>query len=335
MSKEHRIEYIDFFRGIGIILMIINHVDFGGVIYNFSHAFHMPMFFIISGLLYSKKTEQQLSTVAFFKKKAKSLLLPYCVLGIIHYLIWISLYGFSLEPLKFLFFLNTEKGMPIAGALWFLTALFISETLYFVLDRYSRNRIVFICSVVLLSLFGTMARMLLPFTLPLALSAGFVGVGLFGIGVLLRRASGLEIFTKFENSKPLFKMLAIIILAVTTFVLIYFNGAVNMRDGRYSLIPLFWINATLATVTGLLFSKSWLKVSRNSMLNNYVCSIGRESIVYLCLNQLVISFLKRTIDVIKAPHIVIQLIILLTSLVILYFICRITFMTRLKSLFGK
>jgi fucose 4-O-acetylase-like acetyltransferase len=50
--------------------MIINHVDFGGAIYNFSHAFHMPMFFIISGLLYSKKTEQQLSTVAFFKKKA-------------------------------------------------------------------------------------------------------------------------------------------------------------------------------------------------------------------------------------------------------------------------
>ena len=335
MSKEHRIEYIDFFRGIGIILMIMNHVDFGGVIYHFSHAFHMPMFFIISGFLYSRKTKEQLSTEAFLTKKAKSLLLPYFIFGIMHYLIWVTLYGFSAEPLKRLFFLNTEDGMPVAGALWFLTALFFTDTLYFMLDRYVKNRTVFLCSVVFLSLFGNMARMLLPFTLPFAMSAGFVGVGLFEIGVLLHRVSGTDLYKRFENAKPILKGSVFVILTGITVILIYFNGAVNMRDGRYSIIPLFWINATLAIVTGLLVSKSWLAGSGANILNGYICSIGRESIVYLCLNQLVILGVKKAAAPFELPFIVSQLLILSISLLILYLICRITFKTKLKVLFGK
>ena len=44
-----RIEYMDIFRGIGIILMIMGHIWFGQIFDTFKAAFHMPMFFIISG----------------------------------------------------------------------------------------------------------------------------------------------------------------------------------------------------------------------------------------------------------------------------------------------
>lgn len=335
MSTEQRIEYIDFFRGIGILLMLINHVYFGGIIYNFSHAFHMPMFFIISGFLYSEKSKQQLSTQAFFKKKSKSLLLPYFIFGILHYLIWIAIYGFSLEPLTHVFFYNTEAGMPIAGALWFLTALFITDILFFVLDRYLRNRIIFILAIIVLSLFGTLARNILPFTLPFALSAGFVGLGLFGIGVLLKRASYSDIYKRLDSLKPILKYSILVFLFVLTCFLIFFNGAINMRDGRYSLIPLFWINATLATVTGLLISKCRFEVSGNGILSKYVSSIGRESIVYLCLNQLVVFFAKKVGDVMALPFILNQLMVLFISLFVLYLICWVVFNTKLKILFGK
>lgn len=40
MSK--RVRYMDLFRGIGIILMVMGHVGFGSGFYKFSHAFHMP-----------------------------------------------------------------------------------------------------------------------------------------------------------------------------------------------------------------------------------------------------------------------------------------------------
>ena len=295
----------------------------------------MPMFFIISGFLYSKKTPEELSTGSFIKKKAKTLLLPYFVFGLIHYFIWIAIYGFSLEPLTRLFFFNTEDGMPIAGALWFLTALFITDAVFFVLDRYIKNRIVFITTIITISLFGTVARLLLPFILPFGMSAGFVGLGLFEIGILLKRASKSKVYKWFDEIGLLPKALFIFALGALTCILIIMNGAVNMRDGKYAIIPLFWINATLATVMGFLLSKEWVKHIMIKLVNGYICGIGRESIVYLCLNQLVIFFVKAGFESISLPFIVQQIIVLVITLVILYFLCRVVFKTKLKYLFGK
>ena len=44
---KKRIEYIDVYRGLGIILMIMGHIYFGKLFDIFIHAFHIPMFFII------------------------------------------------------------------------------------------------------------------------------------------------------------------------------------------------------------------------------------------------------------------------------------------------
>lgn len=45
-----RLNYIDCFRAIGICLMIMGHVGFGGHFDKWIHAFHMPMFFFVSGM---------------------------------------------------------------------------------------------------------------------------------------------------------------------------------------------------------------------------------------------------------------------------------------------
>lgn len=335
MAKEQRVEYIDFFRGIGIILMIINHIGFGGVIYNFSHAFHMPMFFIISGYFYSKKNKEIISTVRFVKRKAKTLLLPYFVFGLFHYIVWIGLYGFSVYPLTRLFFYNTEEGMPIAGALWFLTALFITDVLFFILDRYIASRLLFVAIIIGLSVFGTVSRIILPFTLPFALSAGFVGLGLFGIGFILKKATIGKIYCSFQKTGIIPKIFILLILSGITGFLIYLNDAVNMRDGRYGFIPLFWINATLATTVGLLISKEWIHYIKLQKINGHMCKIGRESIVYLCLNQIVIFTAKSVMETFSLPFIVKQLFILSITMVTLFILCRIVFATKLKVLFGK
>ena len=46
-------DYIDIYRAFGIILMVMGHIGFGGKFDKFIHAFHMPMFFFISCLLYT------------------------------------------------------------------------------------------------------------------------------------------------------------------------------------------------------------------------------------------------------------------------------------------
>lgn len=54
MSDKKRIEYIDVFKGIGILLMVIGHIGYGNIVRTLIYGYHMPMFFFISGYLYDK-----------------------------------------------------------------------------------------------------------------------------------------------------------------------------------------------------------------------------------------------------------------------------------------
>lgn len=103
-TSKQRLDYIDVFRSLGIIAMVMGHISFGGAFDHFIHAFHMPMFCFISGFFYRRR---DCSIGEYVGKKAKSLLIPYISFGIAHYLVDIILHGFSIKPLIYLFTFNT------------------------------------------------------------------------------------------------------------------------------------------------------------------------------------------------------------------------------------
>ncbi|WKZ43932.1 MAG: acyltransferase family protein [Anaerolineales bacterium] len=75
-SMSKRIETIDIARGIGILLVVLAHNDFGFISqygYEVIYSFHMPLFFFLSG--YFIKTN--ISFFEFSKKRFHSLLKPY------------------------------------------------------------------------------------------------------------------------------------------------------------------------------------------------------------------------------------------------------------------
>ena len=61
MSVKNRVEWMDVFRGTGIILMIMGHIGFGDYFDIFIHAFHMPMFFFISGFFFKHKEKYEVA----------------------------------------------------------------------------------------------------------------------------------------------------------------------------------------------------------------------------------------------------------------------------------
>ena len=74
MSK--RVGYIDIARGIGILLVVLGHNDFGYVSpfgYRLIYSFHMPLFFFLSGYFLNASVP----FVDFLKKRFNSLLKPY------------------------------------------------------------------------------------------------------------------------------------------------------------------------------------------------------------------------------------------------------------------
>ena len=181
MMLEPRNTSIDILKGLGIVSMVAGHVPVNQFLVHLIYVFHMPLFFFISGYLYRDK---ELSFKMLLEKNSKKLLFPYIFFGICGYVLWLlemkpSLLNDALKPLKALFWMNTEN-MPIAGALWFLTAMFFLNLAYPFLFKCGilvQGAIVSFCLIVGLFLYqGFGVR------LPFALDVAFVGLFFFHVG---------------------------------------------------------------------------------------------------------------------------------------------------------
>lgn len=332
---QTRLDYMDIFRGFGIILMIMGHIGFGDTFDYFIHAFHMPMFFFASGFFFSKKSPDKLKTADYIKRKCKALIVPYCFFGIFHFLILCMTQrtGEEWKSLVHLLFINTT-GLPIAGALWFLTAIFFTNVIYFLLDRYILDNRLKTVLVIILSLFGNIAPKLLPFRLPYALDISFVGIGLFHIAYTLKQHMENKYIEKmFKLNKAIWFISAILMT-----VLIFVNGYINMRTGMYAIIPLFWINAIGACVVGINLSEylEELKINGKSLLLiHFIKRIGKNSMVYLCLNQIVLIMIRNMIEPLGIPRGFLQIAILILGLIVLYVCDLFINGTKLRVVVGK
>ena len=290
VNNVGRDEKVDIYKGIGIVCMLLGHIGFGGIVDHSIHAFHMPMFFFISGYLFKEKPGQ--SAGEWLKKKAGALLVPYLVFGIMHYVIWVFMQLFKQEPVALapllrLFSVNTTK-LPIAGALWFLTALFFTNVMFYCLIKNVKKTCLQVSVCVIIVTLGHLAVKFLPVRLPLALDAAMIGLGLFYIGYILKQNMNHKLIYKLFHL-PVWQGL---ILGAVVFLLIMVNEDINMRTGQYTYIVLFWINAVLASV--LLYNVAaylqmiFGKLKALAWVTEILKGIGEHSIVYVCLNQIII-----------------------------------------------
>jgi fucose 4-O-acetylase-like acetyltransferase len=180
MSK--RIEYIDIARGIGILLVVLGHNDFGyispfgsKVIY----SFHMPLFFFLSGYFLNVS----IPFVDFFKKRFHSLLKPYFFMIFLIYFISVSFNNMSFRTAL----LRISKSLYGAGyyidwvQLWFLPHLFVVSMyafLFYAIFRRWDNR--YVRWVALVATLGVSSLFLHDFY-PFALSIFGKGYELFGL----------------------------------------------------------------------------------------------------------------------------------------------------------
>ena len=123
---KQRVEYIDILKGLGIILVVLGHVTLNSDLYHFIYAFHMPLFFIVSGMFLHDKPR-------FIRKQAKSLLIPYLSFGFLTYVYWWLVESrFRELPIGETFFSQFVNLFVPTGTqhcnvvLWFLPCLFLA-----------------------------------------------------------------------------------------------------------------------------------------------------------------------------------------------------------------
>lgn len=137
-----RKSYLDYAKAVGIFLVVCGHIinrdpmalPIADIINKIIYSFHMPLFFIVSGLglWYKLKSRTDISINAESKKLFFRLMLSYIFWGSVYAAIWIFkeiIAGGNV--LKRFLVLGYSLLIGYTPPLWFLYTLFISEILFF------------------------------------------------------------------------------------------------------------------------------------------------------------------------------------------------------------
>ena len=175
-ARISRISWIDTARGLGLLAVFVGHLNVP-MASAWVYTFHMPLFFLLSGLLYPGCEKYTFTQFAW--KRFKGIIIPYFTLGSVIALFYCCLYAYYHEPVST--YLEMAKAFLIQEhywTVWFLTALYFSQILYYCLDKWFHrwDYAVTIVSLVV-CVFGLMRYRLgwgaLPWNLDIALIAQF------------------------------------------------------------------------------------------------------------------------------------------------------------------
>lgn len=138
--SNNRIEFVDIAKCLGIFLMIFGHSGLQGFPHDWIYSFHMPFFFLVSGLFLKQDSRPFVDVVM---KNARQLLVPYLffyILTIPFGLVYIYFRGepvsadYIWKPIVGMFYGVDRLIGPYSfftnGPLWFLLALFWARILF-------------------------------------------------------------------------------------------------------------------------------------------------------------------------------------------------------------
>ncbi len=300
-----RFDYVDIARGLGILLVIMGHIQHDYV--PFCGSVHIPLFFIMSGYLYELERDSYKPFSQMVKKRAVRLLVPYFLYNLVLYAKYILSMLVSGEFLAktavdaVLGFLYSSsilyKGVPSEanfngfvfgnGPLWFLTAMVVSSVVfygitYFVLKQKFDLKKIIVAAVALVAASWLLCTYL-PFYLPWTFEMALLGTVFMLMGLSLRRYKVVE---KMQDNLRV--NLAVCLACLVVFAgLHYFNGSANMAILVYGKsMVVYLVLGLLGTIIVLGIS---VVIARVLWLNRFLTYVGQNTLIILAFHMTIIS----------------------------------------------
>lgn len=150
--SQKRLSYIDTAKGIGILLVLIGHSEYPSTnLITWISSFHMPLFFVLSGILFAHTGAGTKNFKYFFKKKCTSILIPYAAFSVLSILASAILDSGSFPEYLWVSLLQTVSLSGIS-VLWFLPTLFLSETAFHFIRQHTSSKGTAITTTIILLL---------------------------------------------------------------------------------------------------------------------------------------------------------------------------------------
>ncbi len=271
-----RTSWIDIARGIGILLVLYGHVLGSDKTRFFIYAFHMPLFFFVSGLVF--KERHTASFITFLWKNVKQILIPYIFFALVSLVTWRLfiepttkhtimtsltniLYGNGIYP-------SLEWNAP----LWFLPCFFLTKTVYGGILKYIKRTTFRYVTLLFLAISGYIFMTYFPTTkLPFSAEVACTSIVFFGLGHLSNYNQSLK---KLLGQMPLqiaiFSLTLTYLFARANFIIS--GHQVDMRINQFNNILLFYLGA---------FSGICLVIAASYILkqNKILEYIGRNTLI--------------------------------------------------------
>ena len=267
-----RLRYIDIAKGMAILCMVLGHtysIQDKPFIFVWIYSFHMPLFFITSGILYRIKKSGEEKYSNLIQKKIKTLLIPYLIWNTI-YQIFISILNSLGE--KNIWITNLQRIIYFNGsAMWFLPVMFIASLIFLVTIK---NKYLNIVLGIILGIVGI--NMPEGSQMLEVLLRAFVGVIFIEIGYYF--------YDIYINN---FSKIILVIVICLDILGAWKNGLVSLSDRLFNNPCIYIWTACLGTY--IIYKMSIYLDKRNICLLEYW---GKNSIKILCLHGFIIEIIR-------------------------------------------
>ena len=284
-SKQYY-PWLDWAKVVGIFLVIYDHGGQSGDLLPYIKSFLMPMFFIVSGILY-----RPLSLKETLQKDLHTLVIPYLLLNLICWLPSVVLYllrgtfsfsfawsciGGTLLGLGY----NTAGFTPISTPCWFIYTLFLARLVLSLLpEKNLRNMTI----VSVASIAGTLLLHHFEIDLLVPLDSALIALPFMCLGYLSR-----TIIIRLIEKNDITIISSILLLVAVWYIATINNGSVDLNTCNTGYnIALYYVAAICGS---LVFFK--LNFAASKLLKPFtggVKNLSKCTLIIVALNLSVIS----------------------------------------------
>lgn len=288
LSVVSRVSWIDICRGIAILFVMYAHMLPSDSYRYLFYAFHMPLFFFLSGIVFKEHFKSVWSVI---KKSFKTIMIPYFMFAALTYFFWFikeptthNTLNEFLKQLYGILYGNGNNGyLYFNVALWFLPCLFAVRVGFAVLMKISTRTKVLIPVLLGFSVLGVLLATYFPtFKLPLGIETATSALVFFGAGFLAKRYR--NVFALLQSKGLLVFVIGLLVMGVLATINYTLHGSqVDMRMNRINDYLLFYT----AAFAGILSWTTFSMMIGKSYILEY---IGKHTLVLFVWHYLLFSY---------------------------------------------
>lgn len=287
MEKVTRLDYVDVCKWLGISLVIFGHMKMPSEVLQWIYAFHMPLFFVLSGYTYrAQRIDKE-----FLMKKIKTIYVPFLLFALIFCRGEMSSWAYIAY--------GSRNALDMAGTytvLWFLPCFFAAVLVFSLLmniGNRSKLKVWILAAGVVMMLVGAKAcemlkggqPMIAKYGYPLNFDMALVGAVFMVAGYYFR-----QMIDWINTQRQWMLIVTVVALFAVTGFTAFMNlpeslnpacAHVEMSVGAYGNWGLFFANALLMSMALIGLS---VLVDKWVIRKKLLLFIGQNSLTILCVH---------------------------------------------------